>query len=95
MAQKGALEKVQAQKKEATGRNYRYMMEHIWKVLGDIKRVYPDYDPDAGYELSGFVWFQGWNDFSDITTYPIRYGEKQYEQYSNYWLNLYARSGRI
>ncbi|WP_430932160.1 sialate O-acetylesterase [Saccharicrinis sp. 156] len=83
LTQKGALEKVRAQKKEATGRNYRYMMDHVRKVLGDIKRVYPDYDPDAGYELSGFVWFQGWNDFSDLTTYPSSYGEKQYDQYSH------------
>lgn len=22
----------------------------------------PTYDPDQGYELAGFVWFQGWND---------------------------------
>ncbi len=82
LTQKGKLEKVQAEKKEATGRNYRYMMEHIRKVLGDIKRVCPDYDPEAGYELAGFVWFQGWNDFSDVSTYPISYGNKQYEQYS-------------
>ncbi len=82
LTQKGNLEKVRAQKKEATGRNYRYMMDHIRKVLGDINRVYPDYDADAGYELSGFVWFQGWNDFSDLTTYPSSYGDKQYDQYS-------------
>ncbi|WP_372808510.1 sialate O-acetylesterase [Pontiella sp.] len=82
LTQKGALERVRAQKAEATGRNYRYMMDHVKNVLGDIKRVCPDYDPDAGYELSGFVWFQGWNDFSDTTTYPSSYGEKQYDEYS-------------
>ena len=38
------------------------MMEHINKVLGDIKRVYPAHDAKEGYELAGFVWFQGWND---------------------------------
>ncbi|RTE52267.1 hypothetical protein EHW67_18975 [Arenibacter aquaticus] len=79
---KGKLKQVQAQKKEATGRNYRYMIDHVKKVLGDIKRVYPDYDADAGYELMGFVWFQGWNDFSDLTTYPSSFGDKQYDQYS-------------
>ncbi|MGE9271381.1 MAG: sialate O-acetylesterase, partial [Verrucomicrobiales bacterium] len=78
---KGTLDEVMAKKKEATGRNYRYMIGHIRKVLGDIKRVYPDYDPEAGYELSGFVWFQGWNDFIDTSTYPDRLGEKQYDEY--------------
>ncbi len=82
LTQKGTLEKVRTQIKEATGRNYRYMMDHVRNVLGDIRRVCPDYDPDAGYELSGFVWFQGWNDFSDLTTYPMSYGDRQYEQYS-------------
>lgn len=82
LSRKGTLEKVRKQKQEATGRNYRYMIEHIKKVLGDIKRVYPDYDPDGGYELSGFAWFQGWNDFSDKTTYPDRFGDTKYEAYS-------------
>ena len=40
-------------------------------VLADIKRVYPGYDPKQGYELAGFVWFQGWNDMvnKDYTTH--------------------------
>ncbi|MGJ8655212.1 MAG: sialate O-acetylesterase [Akkermansiaceae bacterium] len=78
----GKLETFKAQKKEATGRNYRYMIDHVQKVLTDIKRVYPEYDPQAGYELSGFVWFQGWNDFVDLGTYPNSKGEKQYHLYS-------------
>lgn len=82
LSEKGTLEKVRKQKKEACGRNYRYMMDHIHNVLSDIKRIYPNYDRNAGYELSGFVWFQGWNDFSDLTTYPMSYADKQYEQYS-------------
>ncbi|GAA5504608.1 sialate O-acetylesterase [Novipirellula caenicola] len=80
--ERGKLDQIRTQRKEATGRNYRYMVEHVRKVLGDIKRVYPDYDPDAGYELSGFVWFQGWNDFVDTATYPDSRGEKQYNEYS-------------
>ena len=48
------------------------MIEHVKKVLGDIKRVCPDYDPKQGYELAGFVWFQGWNDMVDRDTYPDR-----------------------
>ena len=58
------------------------MLEHIRKVLGDIKRVYPKYDAKAGYELAGFVWFQGWNDMVDGGTYPTRGQPGSYEAYS-------------
>jgi len=38
-------------------------------VLANIKRVAPDYDPKQGYELAGFVWFQGFNDLVSTWTY--------------------------
>jgi alpha-galactosidase len=66
------FEKWKADKVIATGHYYRLMIEHVSKVLGDIKRVYPDYDANQGYELAGFVWFQGWNDMVDGQTYPNR-----------------------
>jgi len=66
------------------GHYYRLMMEHIEKVLGDIKAVYPDYDADRGYKIAGFVWFQGWNDLVDGNTYPNRDQPRGYEQYT--WL---------
>ena len=66
------VEKIKAEKAEKTGHYYRLMMEHVDKVLGDIKRVYPGYDPAQGHELAGFVWFQGWNDMVDSGTYPDR-----------------------
>lgn len=66
------IDEVIAQKREATGRYYRLMIEHVRKVLADPKRVYPDYDPEQGVELAGFVWFQGWNDMVDRGTYPDR-----------------------
>ncbi len=48
------------------GLNYRLMNEQIQKVLKDLKENHPAYDPAAGYELAGFVWFQGFNDqFND------------------------------
>jgi alpha-galactosidase len=78
---KGVLEKIKAEREEATGRNYRYMIEHVQKVLADIKRVYPQYDSEAGYELSGFVWFQGWNDYVDVGTYRDTEGDQQYAPY--------------
>lgn len=73
----------EARKKER-GAYYRRMMAHIHEVLGDIKAVYPDYDAEAGYELSGFVWFHGWNDYIDTGTYPNSDKPRGYEQYS--WL---------
>jgi len=76
------LVQAKADRAKKTGQYYRLMMEHINKVLGDIKRVYPAYDPKAGYELAGFVWFQGWNDMVDRGTYPNRAQPGGYAQYS-------------
>ena len=76
------LEAIRAEKKNATGRFYRMMLEHVNRVLQDIRRVNPNYDPDQGYELAGFVWFQGWNDMVDRGTYPQRDQPGGYDQYS-------------
>ena len=64
------IEQRKAEKAKETGRYYRLMIEHVKKVLADPKRVCPDYDPPSGYEIAGFVWFQGWNDMVDGGTYP-------------------------
>ncbi len=45
-----------------TGANYRAMCEFVKTVLEDPATYCPTYDPRQGYEVSGFVWFQGWND---------------------------------
>ena len=60
---------------------YRHMIEHVRKVLADIKRVVPDYDPKQGYELAGFVWFQGFNDMIDDWTYHNRMEPGGYDLY--------------
>ncbi len=44
------------------GLNYRLMNESIREVLDNLKDNHPAYDPAAGYEIAGFVWFQGFND---------------------------------
>ncbi len=44
------------------GLNYRMMNEAVRDVLVDLKKHHPEYDADAGYEIAGFVWFQGFND---------------------------------
>jgi alpha-galactosidase len=76
------LAAVKAAKEKETGVCYRLMIEHVKKVLADIKRVVPDYDAAQGYELAGFVWFQGWNDMVDSSTYPTRDKPGGYEAYS-------------
>jgi len=76
------VEQIKAEKSAATGLYYRLMLEHVQKVLGDVKRVYPAYDPAAGYELAGFVWFQGWNDMVAGGEYPNRSQPGGYDAYS-------------
>ena len=73
---------MQAEKAAATGVNYRLMVEHVRMVLGDIKRVVPNYDAAEGVELAGFAWFQGWNDMVDGDTYPQREKPGGYDAYS-------------
>ena len=41
---------------------WREMVEHVNGVLADPKKHHPEYDPGQGYEIAGFVWFQGFND---------------------------------
>ena len=60
-------EKEQASEKAAQIRkdaslNYRLMTERVNEVLGDLKSHHPAYDESAGFDLAGFVWFQGFND---------------------------------
>jgi alpha-galactosidase len=68
----------QDDKDAASGVFYRMMIDHVKMVLDDPKRVCPEYDPKAGYELAGFVWLQGFNDLVDGQTYPNR----NYDEYS-------------
>ncbi|WP_145195977.1 sialate O-acetylesterase [Planctomycetes bacterium Poly30] len=71
-----------SQDEQATGKYYRLMIEHVRKVLADIERVYPGYDAERGFELAGFVWFQGWNDMVDQGAYPRRAEPGGYDAYS-------------
>ncbi len=76
------LASIKAAKEKETGVYYRLMIEHVKKVLGDIKHVVPGYDAAQGYELAGFAWFQGWNDMVDSGTYPNREKPGGYDAYS-------------
>jgi alpha-galactosidase len=75
--------KFYADKAAATGVYYRAMIAHVKKVLADIKRVVPDYDEQQGYELAGFVWFQGFNDLVDGGVYPKQGQAGGYDLYAD------------
>ena len=77
-------EKERIERKKQSGGYYRDMIAHVKKTLGDIKSLYPEYDAEAGYEIAGFVWFQGWNDMINEGVYPNRDEPRGYEQYT--WL---------
>jgi len=47
------------------GKAYREMIAAVREVLGNLKSLFPEYDEKRGYEIAGFVWFQGWNDMID------------------------------
>jgi hypothetical protein len=45
------------------GWEYRQMITDILDTLHNyLPSIVPGYDDNVGYELAGFVWFQGWND---------------------------------
>jgi hypothetical protein len=72
-----------SEKVAATGVYYREMIAHVKKVLKDVKRMVPDYDEKRGYELAGFVWFQGFNDYVDGGVYPKQDKAGGYDLYAD------------
>jgi hypothetical protein len=46
------------------GSYYTKMLKEIRAALTDLEKDFPAYD-GGGYELAGFVWWHGWNDFCD------------------------------
>lgn len=71
------------EREKASSSCYRKMVTRVRHVLADIPSVVPSYDPKQGYELSGFVWLQGWNDLVDSDTYPQRNRPGGYDAYSD------------
>jgi len=47
--------------KESFGHYYRAMLTEVLQTLDHLDELFPDYH-GQGYEIAGFVWFQGWND---------------------------------
>jgi len=62
------------------GKAYRDMIASARDVLAQLKQHFPKYDEKRGYELAGFVWFQGWNDMVD--------GQQRGEKYAGYTVRL-------
>lgn len=54
-------------KAEDFGGQYRSMVQHVHETLDHLKQHFPAYDEKAGYEMAGFVWFQGYNDMFNET----------------------------
>jgi hypothetical protein len=57
---------------EKVGEDYRGLVAYVHDTLNSLKKRFPAYDEKAGYEIAGFVWFQGYNDMFDET------GRKEY-----------------
>jgi len=76
------VQKLEAEKIAATGEYYRAMIAHVKMVLADLPRVVPGFDAARGFELAGFVWFQGFNDYVDGGVYPDQQAEGGYDQYA-------------
>jgi hypothetical protein len=77
--------------RKTTGARYRQMIDHVKLVLEDIQRVYPDYDSKNGYELAGFVWFQGFNDMVGRNVYPLVKPDStvpRFAKYTEWFANL-------
>ncbi len=55
------------------GQRYRDLVKEVHTVLADIKKFFPEYD-GSGYELSGLVYFQGFNDVIN-NEYRAEYGK--------------------
>ncbi len=80
---------------EQSGHYYRLMTAHVHHVLKDIKRIVPDYDASKGYEMAGFIWFQGWNDMVNHDVYP-RSTKGEENSYAKYgvWMADFIRDVR-
>ncbi|MEM9345922.1 MAG: sialate O-acetylesterase [Planctomycetota bacterium] len=52
------------------GPEYELAMKQTKEVLGNLGKYFPDHK--GGYEVSGMVWFQGWNDLKSTAEYTDR-----------------------
>ncbi|MHC4202016.1 MAG: sialate O-acetylesterase [Planctomycetota bacterium] len=78
----GKYEKDKDRHGNPTGHYYSLIIRHVKEVLADPGKYHPGYDKNAGYEIAGFVWFQGFNDL--VGRYPAKDGKgpKDFSEYS-------------
>lgn len=57
------------------GNQYRGMIASVRENLAALERNFPGYDAKAGYEIAGFVWFQGFNDMFFPEEIRRQYGQ--------------------
>jgi len=74
-AQQKRLEASIKSGKLKVGEEYRLMIAELRDVLANLKTHFPGYE-GQGYELAGFVWFQGWNDMID-TAFTAEYARNE------------------
>jgi hypothetical protein len=55
--------------RDEAGFYWNEMIGFVRKVLSDPQAYHPEYDPAAGFEVAGGVWFQGFNDQFDPEYY--------------------------
>jgi len=67
---------------EGAGTYYKLMVDHVNQVLKDPQKVVPSYNHKDGFEIAGFLWFQGWNDLVDGNAYPQRGKPGGYDKYT-------------
>lgn len=78
----GKNDEQKAKNRDAAGHYYRLMKEHVKSVLSDPGKYHPAYKKNAGYEIAGFAWFQGWNDMVNGGIYPNRNKPGGYDEYT-------------
>lgn len=79
-----------------SGHYYRLMTDHVKAVLSDIRRICPTYDEKRGYEIAGFVWFQGFNDMVNRDVYPPLPKDSTANRFARYsdWMATFIRDVR-
>jgi hypothetical protein len=76
----GPLESAVGKSGKTTGHYYQEIIKGVNEVLADPGKYHPGYKQADGYEIAGFVWFQGWNDY--VGRYPEKNKMKDYSEYS-------------
>lgn len=55
-----------AQMTQQYGLYYRKMISEVDDTLDNLGSLFPEYRETDGYQIAGFVWFQGWNDGQSV-----------------------------